>query len=54
MESLLYFGLVPVTIGGLAMYLKLGKTWLRILGLILFGAGLLCYLILPAVLRVPN
>ena len=54
MESLLYIGLIPVTIGGLIMYLKLSKTWLRILGLVLFGVSLLCYLILPAVLRVPN
>jgi hypothetical protein len=54
MESLLYIGLIPVTIGGLLMYLKFSKTWLRILGLGLFGVGLLCYLVIPAVLRVPN
>ena len=54
MESLLYIGLIPMTIGGLTMYLKLSKPWLRIFGLALFGVGLLCYLILPALLRVPN
>lgn len=43
MDALLYIGLVPVTVGGLAMYLKLSRTWLRILGLAMFGGGLLCY-----------
>ena len=51
MDAFLYIGLIPVTVGGLAMYLKLSNGWLRILGLILFGAGLLCYCLLPAVLR---
>jgi hypothetical protein len=51
METLLYIGLIPVTVGGLAMYLKLSENWLRVLGLVMFGGGLLCYLLLPAVLR---
>ena len=54
MEALLYIGLIPVTVGGLAMYLKLSNIWLRILGLVLFTTGLLCYCLLPAVLRVPS
>ena len=54
METLLYVGLIPVTVGGLAMYLKLKNMSLRILGLILFGFGLLLYCLLPAVLRVSN
>jgi hypothetical protein len=51
MEALLYIGLIPVTVGGLAMYLKLKKVPLRILGLTLFGVGLLLYCLLPAILR---
>jgi hypothetical protein len=42
---------IPLTVGGLAMFLKFRKTWLRIAGLTLFGASLLGSLILPAVLR---
>ena len=54
MDTILYIGLIPVTVGGLAMYLKLKKTWLRVLGIVMFAIGLLCYLILPAVFRVPQ
>ena len=54
MDTLLYIGLIPITVGGLVMYLKLNKVLLRILGLVLFAAGLLCYFILPAVLRDPG
>jgi hypothetical protein len=54
METFLYIGLIPVTVGGLAMYLKLKQVWLRILGLVIFGGGLFCYLILPAVFRVQS
>jgi hypothetical protein len=50
-EALLYIGLIPITVGGLAIYLKLKQVSLRILGLTLFGAGLLLYCLLPAVLR---
>jgi hypothetical protein len=51
MDALLYIGLIPVTVGGLAMYLKLKNLRLRILGLTLFGGGLLLYCLLPALLR---
>jgi|GEM_PF-3473311 hypothetical protein len=54
MESFLYIGLIPVTVGGLAMYLKLKNVWFRILGLIMFGGGLFCYCILPATFRVQS
>ncbi len=54
MEALLYIGLIPVTVGGLIMYLKLGNRWLRILGLVMLGIGLVCYLLLPAVFRSPS
>ena len=47
MDALLYIGLIPITVGGLAMYLKLKNVPLRILGLILFGAGLLLYACFP-------
>ena len=54
MDTLLYVGLIPVTVGGLVMYLKLNKTWYRVLGIVLFAIGLLCYLVLPAVFRTPQ
>ena len=54
METVLIIGLIPITVGGLAMYLKLKSVPWRILGLVLFGVGLLVACILPAVLRVPN
>ena len=54
METLLSIGMIPVTVGGLAMYLKLRNIWLRVLGIALFGIGLFYYIILPVISRVPS
>jgi hypothetical protein len=54
METFIYIALIPVTVGGLAMFMKLKNVWLRILGLVMFGGGLFYYLLLPAILRVES
>lgn len=51
MNVLLYVALVPISVGGIAMYLKLRTTWLRVLGMTMFGAGLFLLLLFPAILR---
>ena len=51
MNAILYIALVPISVGGMAMYLRIRNKWLRFLGLTMFGAGLFLLLLLPAVWR---
>jgi hypothetical protein len=46
-----YFLLVPISVGGIALFLTGRKLWLKIMGLFLFGAALFGLLLIPAILR---
>ena len=45
---------VPIFVGGIAMYRKRdNKTWLRLLGVVMLGASLVLWLLLPLLSRHP-
>ncbi len=48
LEVFLYLSLIPVTVGGLALFLKARQSWLKIIGFILLGVGLFFFLLFPA------
>lgn len=49
--SYAYFLLVPISVGGIALFLRGRKLWLKIMGLFLFGTALFGLLLIPAFLR---
>ena len=47
----LYLLTIPAIVGGMAAFLKLKRTWMRVGGLALMAVGLLALFLMPATWR---